>query len=301
MMAHAHSGGRARGRRPGTNMPHNGWLIFNRPEQHWFFWVLGMIVRARAELTLITVTVTVYIQLGNYYNPNDVLIGMGVVTIEVFAIPVTRRYFYRRIWCVITRRRLRACMTQTFTMARANGRLPFLLWARPSPVGEHVLVWLPAGMAVKDLERITGELAAACWAKDARILPSKRRAFLAHIHVIRRDTLGAVGLSPEVIDELDSHTTGTQDTDARPVYPYLVRDPEQERAGLAALTPVINRTPATTAPAPTSNDEGDSAAPSTTAGPASKVSTGKPNTAPASDEDDPAVTGYGGLDVSDYV
>ena len=70
-------------------------------------------------------------------------------------------------------------MTQTFTMARANGRLPFLLWARPSPVGEHVLVWLPAGMAVKDLERVTGELAAACWATDARILPSKRRAFLA--------------------------------------------------------------------------------------------------------------------------
>jgi hypothetical protein len=300
MMAHARSRGRAR--RPGSNMPNHGWLIFNRPEQHWFFRLLGLIVRARAELTLITVTVTAYIQLRHHYDPQTVLIGMGVVTIAVFAIPPTRRYLWRRIWCVITRRRLRACMTQTFTMARANGRLPFLLWARPSPVGEHVLVWLPAGMAVKDLERITGELAAACWATDARILPSKRRAFLAHIHVIRRDTLGAVGLSPEVIDELDhDHTTGARDTDTRPVYPYLVRDPEQERAGLAALTPSINRTAAIAEPAPSSNDDGSSAALSMTAGPASKASAGKPTTAPASDEDDTAVTGYGGLDVSDYV
>jgi hypothetical protein len=279
-------------------MPHNGWLIFNRPEQHWFFRLLGMIVRARAELTLITVTVTIYIQLGNYYDPQTVLIGMGVATIAVFAIPPTRRYLWRRIWCVITRRRLRTCMTQTFTMARANGRLPFLLWARPSPVGEHVLVWLPAGMAVKDLERITGELAAACWATDARILPSKRRAFLAHIHVIRRDTLGAVGLSPEVIDELDHDNRA----DTRPVYPYLVRDPEQERAGLAALTPSINRTAATAEPAPSSsNDDNPAGRPSTTAGPAAKTAAGKPTTAPSSDEDDPAVTGYGGLDVSDYV
>jgi hypothetical protein len=262
-----------------------------------------VIVRARAELTLITVTVTVYIQLGNYYNRQAVLIGMGVVTIAVFAIPPTRRYLWRRIWCVITRRRLRACMTQTFTMARANGRLPFLLWARPSPVGEHILVWLPAGMAVKDLERITGELATACWAKDARILPSKRRAFLAHIHIIRRDTLGIVDLSPEVIDELDDgNTTATRDTDARPAYPYLVRDPEQERAGLAALTPVINRTPVSGVPAPPSNNDSPAGTPSTTAGPASKSAAGKPTTAPtSSDEDDSAVTGYGGLDVSDYV
>ena len=193
MMAHARSRGRAR--RPGNNMPHNGWLLFTRPEQHWFFRLLGLIIRARAELTLITTTVTIYIQATHYYDPDTVLIGMGVVTIAVFAIPPSRRYVWRRFWCVITRRRLRACMVQTFTMARANGRLPFLLWARPSPVGEHVLVWLPAGMAVKDLERITTELAAACWAKDTRILPSKRRAFLAHIHTIRRDTLGTVDLS----------------------------------------------------------------------------------------------------------
>src|SRR4051812_40364922 len=156
-------------------------------------------------------------------------------------------------------------------------------------------------MAVKDLERITGELAAACWATDARILPSKRRAFLAHIHVIRRDTLVAVGLSPGVIDEVDhDHTTDPGDTDSRAAYPYLVRDPEQERAGLAALTPLINRTPVTAAPASSSNDDGSSSAPSTTAGAASKAPTGKPTTAPSSDEDVPAVTGYGGLDVSDY-
>jgi hypothetical protein len=258
-------------------MPHNGWLIFNRPEQHWFFRLLGVIVRARAELTLITVTVTVYIQLRHHYDPQPILIGMGVVTVAIFAIPMSRRYLYRRIWCVITRRRLRACMTQTFTMARANGRLPFILWARPSPAGEHILVWLPAGMAVKDLERITGELAAACWAKDARILPSKRRAFLAHIHVIRRDTLGTADLSPEVVDELDhDHSTDTGDTDTRPAYPYLVRDPEQERAGLAALTPVINRPSATTDPS--STDDQDI---STTAGPVSKSAAGKPTTAPS--------------------
>ena len=99
MMAQARSRGRTR--RPG-NTPHNGWLIFARPEQHWLFRLLGLIVRARAELTLITVTVTVYNLATDYYDPNRVLIGMGVVTIAIFAIPPSRRYVWRRFWCVIT-------------------------------------------------------------------------------------------------------------------------------------------------------------------------------------------------------
>jgi hypothetical protein len=71
------------------------------------------------------------------------------------------------------------------------------------------------------------------------------------------------------------------------------------------LTPAFNRTPATAASPPPSNDDGPALGTSSTirktAGSASKASPDKPTTARPSDEDDPAVTGYGGLDVSDYV
>src|SRR6185312_9737322 len=66
---------------------------------------------------------------------------------------------------------------------------------------EKVRVWLPAGLSVKDLEKVTTETAAACWASDVRITPTRSQAALVVVDVIRRDPLTGGALTPAVDDE----------------------------------------------------------------------------------------------------
>jgi hypothetical protein len=58
-------------------------------------------------------------------------------------------------------------------------------------VGETALIWCRAGICFEDLEAHTGELAAACYAREARTEKSKRWAQLVTVHIVRRDTLAA--------------------------------------------------------------------------------------------------------------
>jgi hypothetical protein len=315
-MAHTH----ARSRRNSGSQHQNGWLIFSRPEQHWFFRLLGLIVRFRAELTVLTVTVIVYSYLRDHWgpvtvsmtgvdsvsvdfsHPTIITIVLGATAVGVAAIPATRRYVYRRIWCVITRHRVRACLVQTFTMARANGRLPFLIWARPSPVGEHVTVWLPAGLAVNDLDRVTPQLAAACWAKECRITAFGWKVMLVDVHIVRRNPLGARTVRSDVITDTD--TVDTADNQS-----WV--DPGRQQAALASLTPALRQppgTPAGTGNGSTGNDSTEPDQPSPRPAvlrsvpvprkPSDPTTTSAATTAPT---DSSAVTGYDGVDVSDYV
>ena len=299
-MAHARSRGRTRtANRRNRRVQHDGWLIFAHPEQHWTFRLLGLVVRARAELTLITVTVTIYVLGRDHFGPEYTLYGMTATLLVVGVVPVSRRYVIRRFWCVMTRHRLRACMVQTFTMARQNGRMPFLLWSRPSSTGEHVTVWLPAGLAVKDLDRQADRLAAACWAKEVHVVMSEWRATVAHVYVARRELLSTTDLAPDVND---TDTTENDSRSGRHLHPVrdiprdlkhdLVRDPAEEQAALAALTPALRRT---------TN--------STTDGPDAGQNTGTTDTTPTSPgtrttgsrSQEQPTTGYGGQDVSDYI
>ncbi len=169
-------------------------------------------MRRRAELTVITVCWLVFVQLDSHVTPG--LPGwmtpaqwawllMAATLAVVLAVPVSRRYTLRRATAVVMRHRMRACFLQTRTWT-ANGRLPFLVWSRPTRVGVRVRVWLPAGLSVNDLERIIDELGAACWAREARITPVRGQAALVVVDVIRRDPLGTERpLSPPVVDHLD--------------------------------------------------------------------------------------------------
>ena len=187
--------------------------MFTRPEQSRFWLVIGFVVRRRAELTVITVTWLVIDQLETKVTPG--LPGwmtpaqwawlLMVATLAVVvAVPASRRFTLGRATAVVMRHRVRACFLQTRTWT-ANGRLPFLVWSRPTPVGVRVRVWLPAGLSVNDLERIIEEIGAACWAREARITPMSGQAALVWVDIVRRDPLGAAGpLSPPVVDHLDS-------------------------------------------------------------------------------------------------
>ena len=71
------------------------------------------------------------------------------------------------------------------------GRLPVVLWTRPTKVGERLFVWCRAGICADDFTANSGELAAACYAREARVTRNTAWSQIVTIDIIRRDTLAA--------------------------------------------------------------------------------------------------------------
>ena len=86
----------------------------------------------------------------------------------VFGLPWSRRFTIARAWCVLTRHRFQRLCWESPLHTRA-GRLPAVLWVRPTRVGERLFIWCRAGISAEDFEQHTGELRAACYARDARV------------------------------------------------------------------------------------------------------------------------------------
>jgi hypothetical protein len=62
----------------------------------------------------------------------------------MFTAPVSRRFVVRRFWCVLARHRFQRLSWEARLHTRA-GRLPMVLWTRPTRVGERLTVWCRAG------------------------------------------------------------------------------------------------------------------------------------------------------------
>jgi hypothetical protein len=119
--------------------------------------------------------------------------------VSVAAVPRLRRRVVAWSWCVIVRHRLRLCFAQFVRSASRSqtGTLPLVLWARPTPAGERVWLWLRPGLDLSDLDGKTAKVAVACWASEVRVArASARYAALLRVDVSRRDPLTGVVLSP---------------------------------------------------------------------------------------------------------
>ena len=111
-------------------------------------------------------------------------------------VPCVRHRVLPLLWCVVARHRLRVCFAQFLRAGDTDGRLPFILLARPTPAGERVWVWLRPGLAFTDLEGHYDRVAVATWATDVRAVCHVRWAALLRIDITRRNTLAAVVDSP---------------------------------------------------------------------------------------------------------
>ena len=189
----------------------------------------GVLWRFRTEtLTVITITG------GGWLLARSItLAGVLAVTIPLLAVtliaPASRQFVARRALCVMTRHRLQRVCFET-RMHTRSGRLPLVLRIHPTEVGEEALIWCRAGICFEDFEAHTGEIAAACYAREARVERSKRWAQLVTVHVVRRDTLARqnVVVSGLVLRPPDSKKAthdGTRPTARRPH-----RRPSAERA-----------------------------------------------------------------------
>ena len=277
--------------------------VFTRPEHSLIARLFGLIIRLRAELTVIATLLIArswaWPRIETRLGHTTALLLTTALILGVLVVPASRRYLSRRWWCMTTRHRMRACYLETRTMTH-NGRPPYLLWSRPSPVGERVRVWLPAGLSVKDLEQVTTETAAACWAADVRITPTRSQAALVVVDVIRRDPLTGAAITPQVVSDIDDTldwsdpvVDGASDTDT------VGGNTAADTGG--TIVPLPSRT---VLPPPALRDLPDTGTTGATSQNGSRTRTRK-TPAPAGDTagppDEPPTTGFGGVDVSDYV
>ena len=100
------------------------------------------------------------------------------------------------MWCLVTRHRIRTCFSE-FIITNRTGSLPLILWARPTPVGERVWIWLRPGLALEDLLTRLDKIAVACWASTALAeTASRSNAAFVRMDIKRRDALTGTITSP---------------------------------------------------------------------------------------------------------
>jgi len=158
----------------------------------------GMAWRWRTELATLTAATLGTLRLAHTLSYLTAGIITGTVLLAVLAIPATRRYVTRRFWCVLARHRIQRLCWEARLHTR-SGRLPLVLWTRPTKVGERAWVLCRAGICAEDFEAHIGELRAACFARDARVTRNIRWSQLVTIDIIRRDTLAAKAAVPSAL------------------------------------------------------------------------------------------------------
>ena len=164
----------------------------------------GMAWRWRTELAILTTLTAALWRLAYLYTLTWAAVALAALVLLLLAVPVTRRFITRRFWCVLGRHRLQRLCYEARLHTRA-GRLPLVLWTRPTKVGERSHILCRAGICAEDFEAHIGELRAACLARDARVTRNRRWSQLVTIDIIRRDTLAASELITSPLARLTAH------------------------------------------------------------------------------------------------
>lgn len=168
--------------------------------------LVGLLLRSRAVLFVLGVLAAANWWLTDVFGDIAGNIVLGVLVVGLLVFPPTGRYLGRRMWCVLDRHRIRACLKvcKVRTM-NLDGSLPFLLWARPSQVGERVWIWVRAGASGEDIEDALSYIAPACFARDARIHTVRKLATLVAVDIIRRDPLATSEAIASPLSELATY------------------------------------------------------------------------------------------------
>ncbi|WP_328532975.1 hypothetical protein OG836_22525 [Micromonospora zamorensis] len=154
------------------------------------------------ETILAVLLLTAWVQLSNHTPTLVTLIVVALVVGVPAAIRPVRRQVIAWTWCLVVRHRLRVCFAQ-FIIANQSGSLPLILWAKPTPVGERVWVYLRPGLSEKDLEGRLDKIAVTCHASTVLIeRASENNAAYLRFDIKRREVLTAHVGSP-LVDVID--------------------------------------------------------------------------------------------------
>ncbi|MBQ0902660.1 hypothetical protein [Micromonospora sp. U21] len=192
------------------------------------------------EIVLTVAVLTFWVQLANRTPAPVTLVVLVLVVGVPAAVPACRRALVAWTWCLIVRHRLRVCFAQ-FIIANQSGSLPLILWAKPTPVGERVWVYLRPGLSLADLEGRLDRIAVACHAATALVeRASDGNAAYLRFDIKRREVLTATVGSP-LVDVIHPDTP-TADRPA-PVIPTALDLPDVDAP---VITLPVQKKPATT-------------------------------------------------------
>jgi len=168
------------------------------------------------------------------------------------AIKPVRTRINQGLWCLVTRHRIRTCFSE-FIITNRTGSLPLILWARPTPIGERVWIWLRPGLDLNDLLQRLDKIAVACWASTALAeAASRSNAALVRLDIKRRDVLTRTITSP-LLDMIKSGTPATErDTIEIPTALDLPQVPASDVTPAWPSTPLKRPGRPKTPPAPAS-------------------------------------------------
>ncbi|MPZ60492.1 MAG: hypothetical protein GEU93_04180 [Propionibacteriales bacterium] len=180
--------------------------------------VVTVLWRWRFEIVGVIMLWLTWSMLTDWFGTIAGIINLVLVAGLAVAVTPIRRFITGRLWCMITRHRLRTVLAEVRATTRA-GRLPFIMRMARTPVGERAWVWCRAGVCAEDIEQKTAQVRSACFARDARVHRHPRWSHVVTIDVVRRDPLAAT----EVIGS--------------PLKPAAGRAPVREASSVPALTP----------------------------------------------------------------
>jgi hypothetical protein len=146
----------------------------------------GIAWRYRTELAILTLASATLWRLAHLITLPWAGAVVGLALTALGLLPWTRR----RLWCVLTRHRVQRLCWEARLHTR-SGRLPLILWTRPTKVGVRLYLLCRAGICAEDFGAHIGELRAACYARDARVTRNTTWSQLVTIDIIRRDKLAA--------------------------------------------------------------------------------------------------------------
>ena len=171
------------------------------------------------------------------------------------AIGPVRRRIVAGFFCLMTRHRIRTCFAE-FIITNRTGSLPFILWARPTPVGERVWIWLRPGLALDDIQSRADKIAVACWA-DVAIAEaaSESNSALVRLDIKRRDVLTGTVTSP-LLGAITPGTPAREDRQAGPV-PTALDLPDVTPSEVAPAKPAPVKKVPDPAPVPVPAKAGD--------------------------------------------
>jgi hypothetical protein len=175
----------------------------------------GIMWRWRTELMLLLATAATLWRLAVLITVFWAIGVLAAFAVLVLAVPFTRRFITRRFWCVLTRHRIQRLCWEARLHTRA-GRIPLILWARPTKVGVRAWLLCRAGVCAEDFEDHIGELRSACYARDARVTRNRRWSHLITVDIIRHDTLAAKETVPSHLPALSAHPATGDLADTRP-------------------------------------------------------------------------------------
>jgi hypothetical protein len=150
----------------------------------------GVIWRFRTEVAVLMTGIAGVWALAKVVTTAWLTVILIMSATAVTVVPQVCQFVTRRAWCVLSRHRIQKVCFET-RMHTRTGRLPLVLRIHPTKVGERALIWCRAGICAADFEAHVPEIAAACYARQARVEGNRRWAQLLYLDIVRRDTLAA--------------------------------------------------------------------------------------------------------------